>query len=99
MIQVLLPPPLQADLECSYHRLSKLNQVLLPPPLQAENKYSYHRFFRLFLRTHITTMASPSCLPHTSVEPCLLPSPRCNLRYPWCSLDKFLPLPPWWAPI
>ncbi|KAK2365316.1 inorganic pyrophosphatase TTM2 [Trifolium repens] len=45
----IIPPPLQAEVEYSYHRLSRLMLNIVPPPLQAEVEYSYHRLSRLML--------------------------------------------------
>ncbi|KAK2375493.1 hypothetical protein QL285_076382 [Trifolium repens] len=35
----IIPPPLQADVEYSYHRLSRLMLSIIPPPLQADVEY------------------------------------------------------------
>ncbi|KAK2383955.1 hypothetical protein QL285_071359 [Trifolium repens] len=45
----IIPPPLQADVEYCYHRLSRLMLSIVPPPLQADVEYCYHRLSRLML--------------------------------------------------
>ncbi|PNY03134.1 hypothetical protein L195_g026457, partial [Trifolium pratense] len=44
--RVFLAPPLQADVEYYYHRLSRPMSSIIPPPLQADVEYYYYRLSR-----------------------------------------------------
>ena len=84
------------------------SRVFFTPPLQAKLthwEHTHHRHDITIMTSSLHTFPSsivlgwpaskpqPSMLSYTFIEPCLLPSPRCNLWYPWCTLDKLLPLP------
>ncbi|KAK2404497.1 hypothetical protein QL285_053830 [Trifolium repens] len=55
----IIPPPLQADVEYCYHRLSRLMLSIVPPPLQADVEYCYHRLSRpTFIAIFFTFLSS-----------------------------------------